>query len=192
LLDGFGEMIKYALIGDGALWNEFIKMENIHAKDIKKEWINSCITFKNKIVQEDLYDQGLRHILNFGHTIGHALEAYYMKNPHSGENNFSHTISHGHAIALGIITESYLSFRHHLLPQSTYEEIRKFILQLFQNTLKNISVNEINDIVQLCLLDKKNIDGCINITMLEAIGKASPNHWVSKEECAEAIAELRG
>lgn len=190
LLDGFGEMIKYALIGNGALWNEFIKKENIHAKDIKKEWIDSCIAFKNKIVQEDLYDQGIRHILNFGHTIGHALEAYHMKTPHSGENILTHTISHGHAVALGIIAESYLSFRHNLLPQSTYEEIRNFILQLYQNTLKNISISEINDIVQLCLLDKKNLDGQINITMLEAIGKASPNHWISKEECEEAIRNL--
>lgn len=191
LLDGFGEMIKYALIGNGSLWNEFIKMENIHAKNIKKEWIDSCIAFKNKIVQEDLYDQGLRHILNFGHTIGHALEAYYMKIPRSGENIFDHTISHGHAVALGLIAESYLSFRHNLLPQSKYEIIRNFILRFYQNTLKNISISGINDIVQLCLLDKKNIDGKINITMIDALGHASPNHWISEEDCAEAIAELR-
>jgi 3-dehydroquinate synthase len=192
LLDGIGEMIKYALIGNGALWNELKKLENIHAKDIKKEWIDACIAFKNKIVQEDLYDQGLRHILNFGHTIGHALETYYVKTPHSGEFSSSQILSHGHAVALGIIAESYLSFRHNMLPQSTYEEIRNFILQLYQNTLKKLSFNEINDIVQLCLLDKKNLDGRINITMLEAIGKASPNHWVSKEECEEAIESLIG
>ena len=192
LLDGFGEMIKYALIGNSALWNELKKMENIYAKDIKKEWIDSCIAFKNKIVQKDLYDQELRHILNFGHTIGHAFEAYYMKTPLSGEFSSAQTISHGHAVALGIIAESYLSFRHNLLPQSTYEEIRNFILKLYQNTLKNISISEINNIVQLCLLDKKNLDGKINITMLEAIGKASPNHWVSKEDCEEAIRSLIG
>ena len=193
ILDGFGEMLKYALIGNLALWNEIKGLENIKNQDIKKEWIDICVNFKEKIIQEDLYDQGPRHILNFGHTLGHAIEAYYMKNgcrdalQHvSTEKN----IPHGHAVAMGMVAESYLSFQHGLLSQQAFEEIRNVILKIYANTVKQLSIDDIDEIIDLCHWDKKNIDGKINVTMLDAIGHASPNHFVSKTECADAIKQL--
>lgn len=198
ILDGLGEMLKYALIGNLALWNEIKGLENIKNQDIKKEWIDNCVNFKEKIVQEDLYDQGPRHILNFGHTIGHAIEAYYMKNGCRdeycrGEKFFAPTeknIPHGHAVAMGMVAESYLSFQHGLLSQQAFEEIRNVVLKFYANTVKQLSINDIDEIIDLCHWDKKNTDGKINVTMLEAIGHASPNHFVSKTECAEAIKQL--
>ena len=191
LLNGFGEMLKYALIGNKTLWDELKVLQSIHYQNIKKEWIDSCVEFKEKIVKEDLYDTGLRHILNFGHTIGHGIEAWALNNCRDAWSCVSAgNIPHGYAVALGMVAETYLSYRHGLLSQSAYEEIRTFILQNYNNILSPLSDNDISEIVKFCLFDKKNLNGQINITMLEIIGKASPNHWVSEEECGEAIREL--
>ena len=189
ILDGFGEMIKYALIGNENLWHEINNLENIKNQDIKKEWIDWCVSFKEKIVQEDLYDQGLRHILNFGHTIGHALEAYFMQKDRDEKKSFP-TVSHGHAVALGMVIESYLSYRYGLFSQPVFEDIREVILRFYKNLIKDLSSDQIKTIVDLCVLDKKNCNGRINITMLESIGHATPNHFVSEEECAEAIMQM--
>ena len=193
MLDGFGELLKYALIGSVDLWNEIRGLESIKNQDIKKEWIDFCVEFKEKIVKEDLFDQGSRHILNFGHTIGHAIEAYFMENNCKGEKFFAPTeknIPHGHAVAIGIIAESYLSYHHGLLSQQAFEEIKNDILKYYANVVKQLSINDIDKIIDLCHWDKKNIDGKINITMLETIGHASPNHFVSEKECVEAIRQL--
>ena len=187
LLDGFGEMLKYALIGNENLWDEIKKLGTIKSQDIKKEWIDCCISFKEKTVQQDLYDKGPRHILNFGHTIGHAIEAYSMQ---KGDKKFASSIPHGHAVALGMVAESYLSFHHGLLSKEGYEEIREVILKHYTKEIEQISISDIDQIIDLCRIDKKNIDGKINITMLESIGKATPNHFVSKEECEEAVKQL--
>ena len=192
MLDGFGEMLKYALIGNSGLWHEIKDLENVKCHNIKKEWIDFCVSFKEKIVQQDLYDQGLRHILNFGHTIGHALEAYYMQQCRDAKFCVSteRNIPHGHAVALGLVVESYLSYHHGLLSQGEYEEIREVVLKHYTDVIKQISINDIARIIDFCRMDKKNTDGKINVTMLEAIGQASPNHFVSKTECAEAINQL--
>ena len=187
ILDGFGEMLKYALIGNENLWNDIKELENIKSKDIKKEWIDYCVSFKEKIVQEDLYDQGPRHILNFGHTIGHAIEAYSMR---KGKKIFVSTISHGHTVALGMVVESHLSYQHGLLSKEGYEEIREVILKHYTKEIEQISISDIDQIIDFCQMDKKNTDGKINVTMLESIGKATPNHIVSKEECTKAVKQL--
>lgn len=192
LLNGFGEMLKYALIGTPKLWDEIKDLQSIHLQDIKKEWIDSCMLFKEKIVQEDLYDTDLRHILNFGHTIGHGIEAWALENNCRNTRFCASTeiIPHGYAVALGMMAEAYLSMRHGLLSSIEFDEIRDTIIRFYGKTLQTIDNQSIIKIVDFCLHDKKNIDGRINITMLEAIGKASPNHWVSKEECEEAIRNL--
>ena len=192
LLNGFGEMLKYALIGNKALWDELKILQSIHYQDIKKDWIDKCVAFKENIVQEDLYDTGLRHILNFGHTIGHGIEAWALDNDCRDARPCVSTenIPHGHAVALGMVAESYLSMKYGLLSSSEYDEIRDTIIRFYGSYLQNIENQNILKIVSFCLHDKKNLDGRINITMLEGIGHASPNHWVSKEECEEAIREL--
>ena len=189
ILDGFGEMIKYALIGNESLWNEIKILESVKNQDIKKEWIDECVSFKEKIVQEDLYDQGLRHILNFGHTMGHAIEAFFMQKDRDEKKSFP-TVSHGHAVALGMVMESYLSYHYGLLSQAAFEEIQIVILRYYKNIIRDFTASQIDKIVEFCLLDKKNVNGRINITMLESIGHATPNHFVTIKECEEAIIQM--
>ena len=192
LLNGFGEMLKYALIGIPKLWDEIKDLQSIHYQDIKKNWIDSCVVFKEKIIQEDLYDTDLRHILNFGHTIGHGIEEWALEKNCRDTRPCASTgnIPHGYAVALGMMAEAYLSMRHELLSSTEFNEIRDIIIRFYGKTSQIIDNQNIIEIINFCLHDKKNIDGRINITMLEAIGKASPNHWVSKEECEEAIRSL--
>lgn len=173
LLNGFGELIKYALIGNRDLWNEIKNMQSIHFQDIKKEWIDFCIGFKKQIVATDLYDRGPRRILNFGHTVGHAIESSMMaaKRP----------LLHGYAVAMGCVAEAYLSCQHGLISETEFREIKEVIFRLFDGESLWKAINWATT-VKFCQYDKKNESGRINITMLEGIGKASPNHFLDIAE----------
>lgn len=173
LLNGFGELVKYALIGNRNLWNEIKNMQSIHFQDIKKEWIDFCIGFKKQIVATDLYDRGPRRILNFGHTVGHAIESSMMaaKRP----------LSHGYAVAMGCVAEANLSWQHGFLSEAEYREIKNVIFRLFDGESLWKAIHWATT-VKFCQYDKKNEGGHINITMLEGIGKATPNHFVDAAE----------
>ncbi|MCC6690576.1 MAG: 3-dehydroquinate synthase, partial [Bacteroidia bacterium] len=102
-LSGFAEIIKHALIADLAYWEKILKTELSDEVGIA-ELVKQSIAIKRKVVESDPHEKGLRKILNFGHTIGHALESYFL------EKNES-IVLHGEAVAAGMICEAYLSFR---------------------------------------------------------------------------------
>ncbi|MCQ2291810.1 MAG: 3-dehydroquinate synthase [Bacteroidales bacterium] len=97
LLSGFGELIKYALISSKDLFHQLQTMMSLSAEAIRPEWIAHCINFKNKVVAIDPEDKKERHILNFGHTFGHAFESLYAAE--------GHPIPHGVAVAYGMAYE---------------------------------------------------------------------------------------
>ncbi|MCQ2270913.1 MAG: 3-dehydroquinate synthase [Bacteroidales bacterium] len=173
LLNGFGELVKYALIGSKSLWNEIKNMQSIHFQDIKKEWIDFCIDFKKEVVDRDLYDLSTRRILNFGHTLGHAIESSLMST--------EKPILHGYAVAMGCVAEANLSWQHGFLSEAEYCEIKNVIFRLFDGESLWKAIHWATT-VKFCQYDKKNESGRINITMLEGIGKATPNHFVDAAE----------
>lgn len=173
LLNGFGELVKYALIGNRDLWNEIKNMQSIHFQDIKKEWIDFCIDFKKEVVERDLYDLGTRRILNFGHTLGHAIESSLMST--------EKPILHGYAVAIGCVAEAYLSCQHGFISETEYREIKEVVFKLFDGESLWKAIHWATT-VKFCQYDKKNEGGRINITMLEGIGKATPNHFVDVAE----------
>jgi 3-dehydroquinate synthase len=162
LLNGFAELIKYALIGNKELWIEVQQLTKINYKTIKNEWIDWCIKFKTNIVAEDLHDKGKRHILNFGHTVGHAIERLYAEKKRN--------ISHGYAVAIGICHESYLSYKKGFI---TFNEVET-ILQLINMFYKPLifSDAEITAITHYCFDDKKNTNGEPKFVYLEKTGRA--------------------
>lgn len=97
LLSGFGELIKYALISSKDLFHQLQTMMSLSAEAIRPEWIAHCIDFKNKIVAIDPEDKKERHILNFGHTFGHAFESMYAAE--------GRPVPHGVAVAYGMAYE---------------------------------------------------------------------------------------
>jgi 3-dehydroquinate synthase len=124
LLSGFAEMIKHALISDEIYWKK-IKEADIFDFEKIDPLIETSIHIKNKIVQEDPFEKNNRKALNFGHTIGHAIESYFLLKQNSRKQ-----LLHGEAIAVGMICEAYLSNRIVKLPNDTLEEITSFILSL--------------------------------------------------------------
>jgi len=162
LLNGFAELIKYALIGNSTLWNEMQSLTKINHKTIKKEWIDDAISFKTTLVQEDLYDYGVRQILNFGHTFGHAIERLFAEK--------KRTISHGYAVAIGICYEVLMSNKRGLLPLKDADSILLFIFRFYKNI--KFSDSDLDAISNYCFDDKKSTNNTPKFIMLEKIGKA--------------------
>ena len=163
LLNGFAELIKYALIGNKILWEELKQLTKINCKTIKQQWIDDTIAFKMKLVEEDLYDKGARQILNFGHTVGHAIERLYAEK--------KRTISHGYAVAMGICYESYLSYKQGNLTINDCKEIQQFILRFFKPL--HFTESDITALTNYCFDDKKNIKGDLGFIFLSETGKVS-------------------
>ncbi len=111
---GFAEMLKHGLITDESYWSELKGLTTIKALD---PHIYTSIQIKNSIVLQDPNEHNLRKILNFGHTLGHAIESYFL------EKDESKALLHGEAIAIGMILEAYLSSkadRHGKTPARGY------------------------------------------------------------------------
>jgi 3-dehydroquinate synthase len=139
--------------------------------------IKRSTTIKMTIVHKDPLEQNLRKLLNFGHTLGHAIEGYLLEKDEA--------VGHGHAVALGMISESYLSYKKELLSQS---EMNQIVARLLANyPIPEMSDEEIIQLVQLCKNDKKNEENKINCTLLSEIGKGEIDQFVSESEVTEAL-----
>lgn len=161
LRNGLVEMLKHGLVADEAFFNFLVNnAEDIWEKNILQEAIERGIAIKQAIVQKDPNEAGLRRILNFGHTIGHAIE-----------QNLEFTISHGEAVALGILAESRLSAALKFLPEKQSEAIMDGLdrLQLPIRTDLRLDVEKLESAMAL---DKKSSLGAPRFVLLESIGKA--------------------
>ncbi|TDK41937.1 3-dehydroquinate synthase [Algoriphagus formosus] len=175
LRSGFAEVIKHGLIQDKSNF-EKLDFENWEKNDWK-ELIEHSIQIKKYVVHTDPKESGFRKILNFGHTIGHAMETFYL-------DSEKHLL-HGEAIAAGMICEAWLSQQKCGLNQSELDTIVKTILQVYGKT--EILDNELESIVNLCLQDKKNEGKTILFSLLDQIGKCQYNIPASQKEIAEAL-----
>lgn len=176
LRSGFAEIIKHSLIGDKAHW-DLLKTKSLEEQDMKLH-IAHAVKFKQSVVEEDPYEMGLRKILNFGHTIGHAIESYYLdKGPKR--------LLHGEAIAIGMITETYLSKKLLGLSEGALKEVTDFILSIYGKV--TLDKTTIPDFIQLTTQDKKNEGGQVLMTLLSELGKAEINCAVKGPDIAEAI-----
>ena len=181
LRSGYGELIKYAMIDDDNLWEEIKGNTAISPETIDPCWIQRCSTLKKKITSQDLYDHDLRRVLNFGHTVGHAIESYCMTQ--------GTPINHGHAVALGIICESHISWQLHRISKCQLDEISQYIKQLYPLPALPQEANE--KMLEFCLNDKKNNGKCLNITLLDEPGQATPNYEISTDEVLASLHHLR-
>ncbi|MFK7050388.1 3-dehydroquinate synthase [Flavobacterium columnare] len=179
---GLAEMLKHGLIAHKEHWNKFKNLSEIHF-DSFDSLIKESVSIKTKIVLEDPKEQGIRKTLNFGHTLGHAIETYFLETP-SKER-----LLHGEAIACGMILESYLSFKKELLSIEEYQEIKRLI----QNIYSPISFesDEINTIINLLIHDKKNEFGKIQFSLLNSIGQCVINQTVEDLDILTAFDDYK-
>ena len=163
---GLAEMLKHGLIFDKKYWDKFKNLKDLHTADLN-QLIHQSIQIKNTIVCEDLTENGVRKSLNFGHTLGHAIESYFL------ENESKTTLLHGEAIAVGMILESYISREKNLLTNNEYQEIKYIINDIFERI--EFSQVDIDKIIELLIFDKKNEFGKVQFALLDGIGKIKIN-----------------
>ncbi|MDP9078476.1 MAG: 3-dehydroquinate synthase [Bacteroidota bacterium] len=175
VLSGVAEMLKHGLIMDAAYW-EALKNSDLTAPSA--ELIYRSVEIKNDVVTEDPKEHGIRKALNFGHTIGHAVETNSLindKNP----------LTHGEAIALGMICEAYLSHKKVGLSSEDLNEIVKVIGDLYPKY--NLAGANFETLCSIMLKDKKNQNGKINCTLLTSVGQCSLDNICTDAELCESL-----
>jgi len=175
---GLAEIIKYGLTYDVKLWNEIKILKSLSISNIHN-LIYRSIEIKNEVVTEDPKEAGLRKILNYGHTLGHAIESYFLESDHKDK------LTHGEAIVVGMITEAYLSEK--LLGFSSNEvlAIKKHLLSIYPKV--NIDQKDYDGILELLIHDKKNVGGQVNFVLLSDFEKFKFDCKVEKELLIEAL-----
>lgn len=166
---GIAEVYKHGIIGDVNLW-DYLK-ENTEKLDYHR-LIKSSYKLKLEIVNKDPHEKGLRKKLNFGHTIGHAIESYLL-------NSNSPTL-HGFAIAKGMVAESYFAKKENLLTEDNFQEIKTVLNNKFVNYF-NFKIDP-KEIIHLMLSDKKNTKNSINFSLPQKIGEVTINHEIDVEK----------
>jgi len=168
LISGFAEVLKYGLIRDKELW-ETASMLNVNEISDWYELIIPCVKIKMDVVEKDPREKNLRKILNFGHTIGHAIETLSHKK--------NKPIPHGDAVAVGLVVESIISSKVMGLDKEFIDEVFRTIDSNFPSA--QLADNDITELLKIMIHDKKNIDGEINFTLIENIGEAKINQFCS-------------
>lgn len=158
---GLAEMLKHGLIFDRNYWNELKDLKHLYLSDLD-QLIYHSVVLKNTIVSKDPTEMGVRKFLNYGHTLGHAIESYCL------DTEQQKTLLHGEAIAIGMILEGYLSMKICGLKNIDLEDIRSTILKTFP--LVEFNSKAIETIINLLKHDKKNTHGRVNFVLLQDIG----------------------
>lgn len=176
LRSGFAEIIKHCLIKDAQKWNE-IKIKDLEEQNLD-DLITHSVSIKQAIVAEDPTEKGLRKILNFGHTIGHAVETYFLD---KGKDR----LLHGEAIAVGMICEAFIAFDKKMIPEKTLLDIEEFIFTVYGKV--SILPNSVSEIIAYTLQDKKNKDNKVLASIIDKIGQCTFDIEINKRDMQKAL-----
>ena len=210
LCSGYAEMLKHALISDERMWAEHVNFD-LSQPDLTElqRMVAESIAVKERIVAEDPHEHGIRKALNFGHTIGHALEEFALQqatlsggavvstapnNQTTGGAAISiapekKPLLHGYAVAFGLIGELYMSARKAGFPTERLHQTARFIRENYAQT--EFTCNDYPTLLNLMRHDKKNTSGVINFTLLHDIGDIRINQTATDEEIREALDFIR-
>ncbi|HRE74183.1 MAG TPA: 3-dehydroquinate synthase [Flavobacteriales bacterium] len=167
LLSGFAEVIKHALIADKSYWELILNSHPLGNADWEPI-IQKSVAIKQSIVEADPTEKGFRKVLNFGHTIGHAVESLSLEGGRT-------PLTHGESVAIGMICESYLSERKRKMNKEELSSISTLITSLYEHRV--FEDMDTHRLIELMKNDKKNKDDSISFTLLDGIGK--PVHDLS-------------
>ena len=187
LLSGFAEMLKHALIASKEEWVKLLRLAQEELQQDK--WVEALSTtgalqasmaIKEKVVEQDPRETGWRKILNFGHTIGHAIESAAL------ENNPQ---PHGYCVLWGMVAEVYLSVVKLGCPRDILQQLTQLMLQYYGRPQCNCKQRE--QLIQRMYQDKKNsANQTPNFTLLRAVGEPVINQYVTQPEIDEALEYL--
>ena len=186
LLSGYAEMLKHGLISDEESWAEllrfdFDKEQQTMDYDLLGAMVAKSVAIKERIVEADPTEKGLRKALNLGHTAGHAIESLAM-----GQGR---TVLHGYAVAWGLICELYLSTVKCGFPKDKLRQTVQFIKENYG--IFAFDCKQYERLYEFMTHDKKNEGGIINFTLLGGIGDIRINQQATKEEIFEMLDFLR-
>lgn len=169
---GYAEVLKHYLIHDRAAW-EIARQ----APDLPLEWgptVDKAVKIKLHFTEMDPTEKGIRKALNFGHTIGHAIESHFL------HEDPDHPLLHGEAVAAGMACEAILSHQRQCIDSQGLSQILDTIHRIFGAV--GFQADAIPAISRWCLQDKKNAGGRVNATLLDGIGGFALDQWLSLEE----------
>jgi 3-dehydroquinate synthase len=175
LKSGFAEVIKHCLIAD-ATYLEVVTSQSFENQDWGSHIAHS-LQIKSKVTKEDPLEAGLRKILNFGHTVGHAIESYFLSTPYK--------LLHGEAIAIGMICEAYLSMKKTNLPAQDMQKVADILKNIFGK--HKIDPSTYQEIAKLAFHDKKNIDGQVMAALLDKIGNCTYDIPIMADDIVSAL-----
>jgi len=179
LRSGFAEIIKHSLIASREQWGRIACITELESVD----WpslVAPSLEIKRDIVAEDPFEKGLRKALNFGHTVGHALESRALEG--------DAPLLHGEAIAAGMICEAYLSHQIQGLSKKALEQISQFLVRIYQP--RGVEEEDFEYLVSLMQNDKKNRGSDINFSLLSAAGSVQVDHICSTERILDSMRYL--
>lgn len=159
---GLAEILKHGLISDEKYWNKVIALSELNLEDLEGI-IRESVDIKEVVVTKDPNEKNLRKTLNFGHTLGHAIESFFLTN--SEKKN----LLHGEAVAIGMILALHISTALKDFPENKLTAITTKLLDLYGKV--DFEQKDIEEIIELLKYDKKNEFGKINFVLLEDIGK---------------------
>lgn len=175
---GLAEIIKYGFTFDKELWDIIKEFQEIDLEKIN-HLVYRSVEIKNEVVLKDLLENDLRKSLNFGHTIGHAIESYFL------ESEEKKNLTHGEAIAAGMIIELFYSSRVFNFPLSLTESLRSFVLDFYGPV--PLETEDFEAIINLMKFDKKNVHGKVNFVLLDTIENCKLDIQLNPELIEEGL-----
>lgn len=177
-VSGYAEMLKHSLISNESMWAEHVAFD-LDNPDLAHllRMVEDSVKVKERIVEEDPHEKGIRKALNLGHTIGHAFEAWAL--------HTDHPILHGYAVAYGLVAELYLCAKKTGFPTDKMRQTVNYIKEHYGQL--PITCDDYPALLDLMRHDKKNTAGIINFTLLSGIGEIVINQTATDEEIKEAL-----
>lgn len=182
LYSGFAEILKHGLIYDAEYWN-MVSGLDFQQDQNWKDLIARSVQIKSAVVEADPYEAGLRKILNFGHTIGHAVETCSLRQD-------IEPLLHGEAIAIGMICEAFLSVKHCGLPSEAVHMIANTCMRYFEHY--DLTTLQFEELVAVMQQDKKNEQQQLRLSLLKQIGTCVYDIPVSESDIQEALQFYKG
>ena len=178
ICSGYAEMLKHGLISDERTCAELVTFD-LDTPDLSQlqRMVAESIKVKERIVEADPHEHGIRKALNLGHTMGHAFESFAMRR--------GTPILHGYAVAYGLISELYMSARKTAFPTDRMHQTVRFIRENYGTF--NITCDDYPTLIELMHHDKKNTSGIINFTLLGNVGDIRINKTTNEEEQKQAL-----
>jgi len=175
---GFAEMLKVALIADAKLWTQLKEFDlEVKPEDVIASLLWRSVLIKKEIIDLDPRETGIRKALNFGHTVGHALESLCLS-----EN---HQLLHGYAVAYGMAIEASMSYSFASLPGEQLKDIQDTIQKIYGHA--PVELKEREKLLNYMRSDKKNERNLINFTLVKQIGSFKINNFIGEDHIRGAI-----